>query len=368
MAALSRLPTLLRWAFLALGLLTVLGLGMAALIWHKGNDWKTLAISTVNDHIQGDLEVVYVELSWWNGFPDISVDLKQVALTSASGDTLLEAKRVGVELSFWSLWGDHPRVHAVRLEDGQMNVLQDPSGQWNVMDVLSPSSRTSEHDGDGSGFTLDEVQFHNIQTSGVLSDGTDFRLLLDDARVDIHADTPDIHWALDARNVQLASPQLPSLKPFDAECSGTMLKNQDATWAVASEVVVEGISAALSASVDAEKRWTGRIRVPSVSMRQLERVVHDVPWKGLASLDHRIELDANASKDAIEVVWSAPEDAFQLSPSLTGLTMNLQGLASGHGTATFDKRGWTWAVEQAQIAGTGWRLEGAARPPANVRN
>ena len=136
---------------------------------------------------------------------------------------------------------------------------------------------------------------------------------------------------------------------------------------MASEVVVEGISAALSASVDAEKRWTGRIRVPSVSMRQLERVVHDVPWKGLASLDHRIELDANASKDAVEVVWSAPEDAFQLSPSLTGLTMNLQGLASGHGTATFDKRGWTWAVEQAQIAGTGWRLEGAA-PPANVRN
>ena len=362
MAALSRLPNLLRWAFLALGLLTVLGLGMAALIWHKGNDWKTLAISTVNDHIQGDLEVVYVELSWWNGFPDISVDLKQVALTSASGDTLLEAKRVGVELSFWSLWGDHPRVHAVRLEDGQMTVLQDPSGQWNLMDVLSPSSRTSEHDGDGSGFTLDEVQFHNIQTSGVLSDGTDFRLLLDDASVDIHADTPDIHWALDARNVQLASPQLPSLKPFDAECSGTMLKNQDATWAVASEVVVEGISAALSASVDAEKRWTGKIRVPSVSMRQLERVVHDAPWKGLASLDHRIELDANASKDAIEMVWSAPEDAFQLSPSLTGLTMNLQGLASGHGTATFDKRGWTWAVEQAQIAGTGWRLEGAARP------
>ena len=102
--------------------------------------------------------------------------------------------------------------------------------------------------------------------------------------------------------------------------------------------------------------------MPSVSMRQLERVVHDALWKGLASLDHRIELDANASKDAIEVVWSAPEDAFQLSPSLTGLTMNLQGLASGHGTATFDKRGWTWAVEQAQIAGTGWRLEGAAPP------
>jgi uncharacterized protein involved in outer membrane biogenesis len=102
---------------------------MAALIWHKGDDWKTLAISTVNNHIQGDLEVMYAELSWWNGFPDISVDLKQVALTSASGDTLLEAKRVGVELSFWSLWGDRPRVHAVRLEDGQMNVLQDPSGQ-----------------------------------------------------------------------------------------------------------------------------------------------------------------------------------------------------------------------------------------------
>ena len=362
MAPLSRLPTLLRWALLALGFLTVLGLGMAALIWHKGNDWKTLAISTVNDHIQGDLEVVYVELSWWNGFPDISVDLKQVALTSASGDTALEAKRVGVELSFWSLWGDHPKVHAVRLEDGQMNVLQDPSGQWNVVDVFSPSSKTSEHDGDGSGFTLDEVQFHNIQTSGVLSDGTDFSLLLHDARVDIHADTPDIHWALDARNVQLASPQLPSLKPFDAECSGTMLKNQDDNWAFASEVVVEGIAMALNASVDAEEHWIGRIRLPSVSMRQLERVVHDAPWKGLASLDHRIELDANASKDAIEVVWSAPEDAFQLSPSLTGLTMNLQGLASGHGTATFDKRGWTWAVEQAQIAGTGWRLEGAAQP------
>ena len=238
---------------------------------------ENLAISTVNDHIQGDLEVAYVELSWWNGFPNISVDLKQVALTSASGDTLLEAKRVGVELSFWSLWGDHPRVHAVRLEDGQMTVLQDPSGQWKLMDVLSPSSRTSEHDGDGSGFTLDEVQFHNIQTSGVLSDGTDFRLLLDDASVDIHADTPDIHWALTPATSNWRLPNFPHSSCSTPNAPAPCSKNQDATWAVASEVVVEGISAALTASVDAEERWTGRIRVPSVSMRQLERVVHDVP-------------------------------------------------------------------------------------------
>ena len=48
---------------------------VAALTQLYGDAWKQQGVALLNDQIKGELVVQDVDLSWWNGFPNISVDL-----------------------------------------------------------------------------------------------------------------------------------------------------------------------------------------------------------------------------------------------------------------------------------------------------
>ena len=98
---------------------------LAALAWARGDAWKARAVDAVNAQLEGDLLVDDITLSWWNGFPDMSVDLAQIAVTNAQQDTLIQAERVGLELDVWSLLSETPDVHAITLEDGRLHLAQD---------------------------------------------------------------------------------------------------------------------------------------------------------------------------------------------------------------------------------------------------
>ena len=48
---------------------------VAVLIQLYGDAWKQQGVALINDQIMGELVVQEVDLSWWNGFPNISVEL-----------------------------------------------------------------------------------------------------------------------------------------------------------------------------------------------------------------------------------------------------------------------------------------------------
>ena len=75
-----------------------------------GNFWKAHAIALVNQQLAGELEVSEMDLSWWESFPDVSVDLSDIALITPNQDTVIVAEHVGLELDFWSLVGERSLV------------------------------------------------------------------------------------------------------------------------------------------------------------------------------------------------------------------------------------------------------------------
>ena len=99
---------------LIFGLPLAIGLAVGVLVWQRGDAWKAKALDTLNEQIDGALSVGEVTLSWWHGFPDISVDVSDVALLQTTGDTLVAGERLGLALDFWSLLGDHPRLDPSR--------------------------------------------------------------------------------------------------------------------------------------------------------------------------------------------------------------------------------------------------------------
>ena len=82
-----------------------------------------------------------ITLSWWNGFPDMSVDLAQIAVTNAQQDTLIQAKRVGLELDVWSLLSETPDIHAITLEEGRLHLAQDAPGHLECRGAASRHRR-----------------------------------------------------------------------------------------------------------------------------------------------------------------------------------------------------------------------------------
>ena len=104
---------------LILGMPVAIGLAVGVLAWQRGDAWKAMALDALNGHIEGQLVVEDVALSWWHGFPDISVDVSDARLLSNAGDTLIAAKRLGMALDFWSLWGDHPKLGTITIDGGR---------------------------------------------------------------------------------------------------------------------------------------------------------------------------------------------------------------------------------------------------------
>ena len=102
---------------LILGMPVAIGLAVGVLAWQRGDAWKAMALDALNGHIEGQLVIEDVALSWWHGFPDISVDVADVVLLTSNQDTGCW-RTVGLALDFWSLWGDQPQIGSITLEGG----------------------------------------------------------------------------------------------------------------------------------------------------------------------------------------------------------------------------------------------------------
>ena len=94
-----------RTLLVAMGIPLVICLIVVLLASLRGDEWKARAIEAVSAQHGGHLDVHEVTLSWWNGFPHMSVDLGDVAFTNSHQDTLIQASRIGLEIEILSLVG-----------------------------------------------------------------------------------------------------------------------------------------------------------------------------------------------------------------------------------------------------------------------
>lgn len=353
-----------RWLVWTLAVPAMIAAALAVLAWQRGDVWKARALEAINRELAGELEVNEMTLSWWNGFPDVSVELAHVALLSPEQDTLVLADRVGLELGFWTLWGDAPELTSVALEGGRVHLAQDAAGRWNVMDLLaSPDNRDAE----GPALTVGRLSWTDVDVSWAVEGAASGSLRLQRATLELPSESAPLRWEAHAKNVTVAHRDLPNLRPVEAACIGSWMPQGEDGWTCAGEVSVHGMEASWNAESSPSKGWVARVQVPKITQRAIDAVWVDPPWKGTVELDHAVSLDVRLQPQSTEVHWSAGKEAFQLAPQLTGLTMAVQGVCSGEGTFKQEFGAWSWAVDEALLSGNGWSLEGSVKPTSSSR-
>ena len=337
----------------------VLGGAVAAVVWAKGDAWKAQALEAVNDQLNGELNVTAVSLSWWNGFPDISVDLRNVTVISETSDTVLVASRMGLELDFWSIWGDQTEVASIAIDNGDATLIQDQRGVWNVesLKVDAPESA------DQMAVALKKLVLRNMDIHVSVANDPSAKFRLDKGTCSMALGERPMNWQASVSNVILHGASIPEkLQPFDAFCQGDWHSPEPSVWRTSGDIEVAGMSATWQAQQDGPEAWKVEVQSSSITQRNVERVWSDAPWKGMLDIDHRITLNATIQEDDVNLDWSTTKDAFQLAPSWTGLSMAVQATGEARGTVRRKDSQWSWVVDYADLSGPGWRAKGNAHP------
>ena len=354
-------PRWLGWIFAAP---LLLGVVLGGVAWQRGDAWKARALDAFNQELAGELDVTEMTLSWWNGFPDLSVDLADVALISPQLDTVVFAKRVGLELRFWSLWGHSPELKSVTLDEGHVHVLQDAAGRWNLLDLVASDSKRNT---DAKTLTVGHIFLRDLDVSWSLEDQTSGSLNLLSAEVDLPTPSNPLRWTASASNAIVTHSDLPPLRPVNVDFHGTWSLGETQNWACEGGVSLHGISASWNAQGAGEGNWSASLVVPKLTQRWLNSVWIDPPWDRKVTLENALSLNVLLQPGSTEIQWKTTRDAFQIAPHWTGLTMAVQGICSGSGSFKQEFGAWQWRVDEASVSGPGWALEGSLRPTSSRR-
>ena len=345
---------MIRVVWIIVALIAGLAGAVAAMTQLYSNVWKQQGVALLNDQIKGEFVVQDVDLSWWNGFPNISVDLWEASLTlPASSDTLLSATRIGVEMDVWTLWNNRPELSSLTWSGGLMQVVEATDGSWNASTVLNstPEDSTAE-------LRLDRVLLEDVQVEATFRDGRCWKGRLRELDASQHGRG---HWSWDVRasKVQLPHPNTPELHPLEIEAGGQLTWSDGTDWASRGTGTLSSLGVVWNASQ--RPNQPPEVDVSStLTQPKLEGVLVETPWRDMGSFGHAVKLDATFRNGVWQASWNAARSDFQLAPGFTGLTMALQGECEGRGALRQTRDGLTWEVTEGAVQGPGWKLAGSA--------
>ena len=183
-----------------------------------GNFWKAHAIALVNQQLAGELEVSEMDLSWWESFPDVSVDLSDIALITPNQDTVIVAEHVGLELDFWSLVGGEPELGRILLERGKMNIRQNDQGDWNVLDLLAEPENGSTS---STSLTVEEIACRDMKVEWAIGSTVSGSMHINEATCIIPSTPGEFGWDVTSTECEVRGNAIPGMLPVSISSSGT---------------------------------------------------------------------------------------------------------------------------------------------------
>ena len=347
---------MIRVVWIVVALMAGLAGAVAALTQLYGDAWKQQGVALLNDQIKGELVVQDVDLSWWNGFPNISVDLWEAALTlPASSDTLLAATRIGVEMDVWTLWNNRPELSSLTWSGGHLEVVEMPDGSWNSLVHVERDPRRQR-----GGIALGQGRVGRRPGGSHVPRRPLWQGQL--REVDASQQSAGIGLGTCVRpRFQLPTQMSLRCAPSTSKAEGQLTWADDTGWASRGTGSLSGLGVVWNASQ--RPNQPPEVDVAStLTQSKLEGILVEAPWRDMGSFGHAVKLDATFRNGAWQATWNAPEADFQLAPGFTGLTMALQGECEGRGTLRQTRDGLTWEVTEGTVQGPGWKLAGSASP------
>jgi len=154
---------ILRWTLIPIFILILL-VGIAAVILYSQQERLVrMAVTELNKKLPGELVVGGSDLSLVQNFPYISIGLKNVKLlpTKISGVTpIYEAERMFIGFSIKDILNQQYHVKVILLKNGHLDLIQDGTGQLNLVKAVAiPSDTTAKTMASSQPLDLDIKKF-----------------------------------------------------------------------------------------------------------------------------------------------------------------------------------------------------------------
>lgn len=138
----SFLKYLLYFFILLISLVTVL----IGYIFYNKEEIKQQALSQINTILQTKIEAERIGLNLFKNFPQIGLGLEDVWVQDAfkNNEPLLQAQKVFIGFNVWDMINKNYKIHTLRLEGGQINLLIDKKGRGNYQIFSDHDTSASE--------------------------------------------------------------------------------------------------------------------------------------------------------------------------------------------------------------------------------
>lgn len=138
-------------------------------------------LTSVNSNFNGSIEVQDSHISLFQNFPYISVDLEHLKLypdKEKNSPPILQVKDAYIGFDLWTIISGKWEIKKIKLSDGAIDLIQDISGEINLVKALSSEKLNNENPNSKEDLhiNLKHIEFKNIQVSKI-NDSSGIKIL-----------------------------------------------------------------------------------------------------------------------------------------------------------------------------------------------
>ena len=298
-------------------------IGVASVLFVKGDSWKEFALNSIGDNIQSEMIVGDVAVSFFSTFPQVSVDIRDVRIagapsrTGAEADKLLNVSKLGIAFSLWEVLFGDPVIRSIYLEDGELLIEELARGKWNY--------EISNGGSDSTSLQISSIYLSNIdflykekgkkKSSCIINSASHSDGLISISFQDfIYDGVNDVFE--------------PLFGDLDASYS---ISENGLYSATIKNGILNNLNITCDLSWSAKNHFEAKGHFSNVTKDELEAVFAEKEAFDGWSYSGTTSLFFNSNREIGRVDFQLPKADFAVAPSLTGLTLNNKGQISGKG-------------------------------------
>lgn len=159
-------------------------------------------IKKANEDFEGEVIIQGSHVSPFANFPYISIDLEELNIYEDKDRTKVPVIHVSdlyVGFDLWSLLGGNIEVKSIKLVDGDINIVEYETGDYNIVRAFeTPKDKDIEDIESDFNFNLSELLFTNVDINKIDADSLEFDTYFDDAKIGFKTSKDHLYFSIDA--------------------------------------------------------------------------------------------------------------------------------------------------------------------------
>lgn len=191
-----------RFILVSIGLPVLLFFTVVLIVYIKQDAIVQDLITDLNKDFRGATEIKESHISMFENFPYISIDLQDFKVyedKNKQGVPLIKMKDVYVGFNLWTILTGKMEVKKIKLENGNINVVQHTNGEFNIVNALTAETEIESPEEE---FHLDlkRIELENVDITKLNeANGLKIETFISDANAKFETSPDHVLAAFDAR-------------------------------------------------------------------------------------------------------------------------------------------------------------------------